>query len=222
MGRVGRTLVDAVFRISNNRYAVETPARPWNEWRSHPMPMLLEDLATETSASNRRAAKRLDEEVRSLDDSRQPLATPEKLRQKAIESARQATEFALACLHQAESYRNLMLLGLAEEPLGENAERLLRTVIELYESGNQLIRSPRLLWERAEKLGASAAGREELDQAERRFGELIAEATRALDHRINGWQPADPERLALGLQQAREGKTVKAEDARSWFRRSSE
>ena len=59
---------------------------------------------------------------------------------------------------------------------------------------------------------------DELDQAEGRFEELAAEANAALEHRTKGWQPADPERLAQGLQMAREGEAVKSEEALARFR----
>jgi len=42
----------------------------------------------------------------------------------------------------------------------------------------------------------------------------------ALEHRAGGWQPADPARLADSLRLAREAKTVKADEARGWFRQA--
>jgi len=74
------------------------------------------------------------------------------------------------------------------------------------------------MWVLAERLGVSPERVEELGKAERRFAQLAMHAQRALEHRTLGWHPADPERLALGLRMAREGKTVTADDARAWFR----
>jgi hypothetical protein len=67
-------------------------------------------------------------------------------------------------------------------------------------------------------MGAVPERLDELDQAEARFEELAHEVTLALEHRAREWQPAEPARLSLGLQLAREGKTVKADEARARFR----
>ena len=47
----------------------------------------------------------------------------------------------------------------------------------------------------------------------------LSEAKLGLEHRSAEWQPADPDRLDLGLRLSREGKTVKADEARAWFHR---
>jgi hypothetical protein len=205
------------------------------------MPMLLEDLAEETSASNRRAADRLDEEARDLhqlereveelqqkvvesarepDEQRRVEAAREGLRQRVVESARQATDYAVSRLPQAEGAWRLALAALRKQPTGEDAERLLRTFLGVFESGQRLVRSPRALWEIARQVGAAPDRLDELDRAEERFQELAAEVRLALEHRAHEWQPADPTRLALGLQLAREGKTIKADEARARFRRT--
>jgi hypothetical protein len=182
------------------------------------MPMLLEDLAEETSASNQRAADRLDEEARVLDE-RRAQAALDKVRQETVESARQATAYALSRVSQAEAAWQLGLDSLRKEPAGAGAERLLRQLLKVFESGQRLIRAPRTLWGIAEQVGAAPERLEELRAAEQRLEELAAEARLGLEHRAHDWQPADPERFALGLHLAGEGKTVAADEARARFRR---
>ena len=155
------------------------------------MPMLLEDLAEETSASNRRAADRLDAEARSLGELRGAAAATDELRQKAVESARQATDFALARVALAEGVWHSTLAALCKGPQGEHAERLLRSSLNVFESYQQFLRSVRALWEIAMQAGASAERLGELDQAEECVGKLSREASVALEHRAGGWQPAD-------------------------------
>jgi hypothetical protein len=184
-----------------------------------PMPMLLEDLAEETSASNRRTADRLDEEARQLEELQATLAAREELRQRAIESAQQATDQVLSRLPQAEGVWRSALVGLRNRTFKDSEERILRQVLAVFESGQRLIPPSRALWKVAETVGASPERLEELDEAEGRFEALAAEVAAALEHRTQGWQPADPERLAQGLQLAREGKTIKSEEARARFRR---
>jgi hypothetical protein len=185
------------------------------------MPMLLEDLAEETSASNRRVADRLDAEARDLDELRR-VDTLEELRQKTVESARQATDYAVSRVPEAEGIWRSALAALRQKPTGEDAERLLRALLGVFESGQRLARSPRALWGIAEKLGAVPERLDELDRVEGRFQNLAAEVSVALEHRTHDWQPADPARLALGLQLAREGKTVTADEARKRFRRGQD
>ncbi len=184
------------------------------------MPMLLEDLAEETSASNLRTADRLDAEARELDSLRPAVTSLEELRQKAVESARQATDYALSQVPQAEGFWRSALTKLRNNPSGDDAERILGTLRTLSQSVLRLFRAARSLCEVAEQLGTTAEGLDELKRAEERFEELAAEAKQALEHRASAWQPTDPARLALGLQLAREGQTIKADDARKRFRRS--
>jgi hypothetical protein len=205
------------------------------------MPMLLEDLAEETSASNRRAADRLDAEARDLhklerqveelqqkvvesarerEERRRMKAALEELRQRVVESAVQATDYALSRLPQAEGAWQLALAALRKKPTGVDAERLLRSFLGVFESCQRVVRSPRALWEMAQQVGAAPERLDELTRAEERFEVLAAEAKLALEHRAREWQPADSARLALGLQLTREGKTVKADEARARFRRT--
>jgi hypothetical protein len=183
------------------------------------MPMLLEDLAEETSASNLRAADRLDQEARALDERRRAEVTREKVRQDAVESARQATSYALARVAQAEAAWQLALVSLRKEPALAGAEQLLRSLLKVFESGQRLVRAPRTLWQIAEQVGAAPEQLGELAAAEQRFDDLAAQARLGLEHRAADWQPADPERLALGLQLAGDGKTISADEARARFHR---
>jgi hypothetical protein len=180
--------------------------------------MLLQDLVEETSASNRRAADRLAAEAQYLDQRRAMVAL-EELRQMAVESAQQASAYALARLPQAEGVWRLALAALRHKPTGEDAERLLRSLLAVFESGQRLMKAPGELWEMARQLGAVVEQLDMLDKAEMRLEELATEARQALEFRSRNRQPADPARLALGLQMAQEGKTVKADEARAWFRR---
>ncbi len=184
------------------------------------MPMLLEDLAEETSASNRRAADRLDAEVRDLDKLRGALAALEDLRERVVEAARQATDYAVSRVPQAEAVWRSGLVALRKKPAGRDAERLLHALLDVFESGQRLVRSPRVLWKIAEQMGAAPECLDELNCADKRLEELAAEAKLALEHRARDWQPADPARLALGLQLARAGKAVKADEVRARFRRA--
>jgi hypothetical protein len=175
---------------------------------------LLEDLMEETSASNRRVADRLDEETRNLDQQRQVA----DVRQSVVEAARQATRYTIARLPQAEGVWGSAITVLAKKPLGEDAERLLRGLLEVFESGQRLVQAPRRLWELAIRVGAQPEAIDELEKVEKRFKELAEEVHGALEHRSRDWKPRDPERFAAGLQAAREGKAIKAEEARARFR----
>jgi hypothetical protein len=112
----------------------------------------------------------------------------------------------------------LPLDTLRRKPTGPQAEHLLRTFLDVFESGQRLIRFPRALWEIARHAGVNSEPLDELDRADERFQQLAKETRLALEHRAGCWQPTDPERLALGLRQAREGRTVTAEEARARFR----
>ncbi len=183
------------------------------------MPMLLDDLAEEAAASNGRVADRLDEEVRDLDAQRQAAAVMDDLRQKAVESARQATACVVSRAAEAENLWRSALDVLRKNPSAADAERLLRNLRALFESGRRLVRVARALWSIAWQIGVIPERLDELDGAERWFNELSAEVRLALEHRAGDWPPADPARLALGLELAREGKTVRADEARALFRR---
>jgi len=184
------------------------------------MSMLLEYLAEETSASNRRTADRLDAEARELEEFRRALSALDEQRHRIVESARQATEHVISRLPQAESVWRSALDALRRDPTKERAERLLHLLLEVFETGLPLVCSARDMWKFAKEVGITPERFDELENAERRFKELAAEAKRALEHRTQDWRPADPDRLALGLQLAREGKTVKADEALARFHRT--
>jgi hypothetical protein len=52
-----------------------------------------------------------------------------------------------------------------------------------------------------------------------RHASQISGVNGGVETSASDWPPADPTRLAEGLQQAREGKTVTPDEARTWFRR---
>jgi hypothetical protein len=184
------------------------------------MPQLLEDLAEETKASNQRLAGRLEAEARELEAVQQALAGLEEARDKGVESARQATDYVLARVPGLEGIWQSALAALRKKVTREEAESLLRSMLGMFESGQELVRSARRLWKVPEQLGAAPERLEELGRAEEWFRTAAADATLALQHRSGEWQPADPDRLRLGLQLARDGKTVKADEARARFRRA--
>src|SRR5438876_968877 len=140
------------------------------------MPMLLEDLAEETSASNRRVADRLEAEIRNLEDLRQALDALTEGQHKAIDSARQATAYALSRVSQVEGGWRLALAALRGQSSQAEQERLLRTLLNVFESCLRLVQCSRVLWTIAEKMGATKERLDELDQVEKRFEELAAEA----------------------------------------------
>lgn len=184
------------------------------------MPMLLQELAERSSAENEWAVERLGVEDRHLEERPQPAAAPEELRPHILRFARAATEFSVSRVSQLEGFMRLAVAALSEEPFGDSAEGLLRALLKSFESGRHLVRVTRSFWGSAERYQIPSERLDELDQAERRLDELAREMKRALEHRTANWQPADPARLAQGLQLARDGKTVTADEAQSWFRRS--
>jgi hypothetical protein len=183
------------------------------------MPMLLEDLADETSSSIRRVADRLDEEVRVLDDLLHTQLELEELKRKSVEPARQATDYAISQLPQAEALWSSVIVALREVSENE-AKRLLRSFLTVCESGQRLCKVPRKIWDFVDNQGSAAEQLDELDRTRQRFEDLASAARLALKHRENGWQPADADRLALGLQLARESKTITSDQARARFRRA--
>ncbi|SRR5258707_15375652 len=183
------------------------------------MPMLLEDLAEETKANNQRLADRLDAEARELEDLQPVMAVLEDLRDRVVESARQGTDQVISRVSGCEGIWRATLAELRKKPAVDVAERHLHSLFDALESGRKLVQSSRRLWKIAEQLGATPERLEELDQAEKWFQTRVEDAKLALEHRSSEWRPADPDRLALGLQLAREGRTVTADEARSRFRR---
>ena len=165
------------------------------------MSMLLEDLAAETTDSLRRVADRLARELADPADAHLPAA---------VASARQATALAVARLAEAEAVWDATPAALQPDPLGPASVPLLRSLLGVYEGGGRLCRLARDLWARAAALGATPDPAADLGRVQARFDRMAHHARKAIDHRENGWQPADPERLARGMQEAREGKTVPA------------
>lgn len=185
------------------------------------MSLLLEDLVEETSASNLRTAERLDAEARELEHLGEIRSALENLRERILESARQATEHVISRIPQAEGVWRSALVVLRTKP-NDECVRLLERLVSVFESGHRLARAPRALWKLAEQCKITPEGLETLESVEQRFDELAAEARAALTYRTQGRQPADPERLARGLELARERNTVTADAALARFQRPSE
>ena len=181
------------------------------------MPLLLEDLAEETSASNRRAADRLVAEVRGLGELA-GAAVGDERRREVAESANQAADYAVVQATEAEGVWGSVLSALRKGTSEDRACRILRAALGVFESGLRLVGAARALCQTPDPDGAAPERLGELDRASRRLAELAAEAAGALDHREHGWKPADPTRLGEGLRLTRAGKTVGADEARTWFR----
>jgi hypothetical protein len=123
-------------------------------------------------------------------------------------------------LQLAESDWRSALTALGRDPFGEVAENLLRTMLQVFEAGQRLVRSSRDLWQIAGSLGAEVGSQPGLDLAEKRYSALAAEASKAIAHRSAERLPADPNRLEEGLKAARSGQTVSTDQAKQWFRKS--
>lgn len=109
----------------------------------------------------------------------------------------------------------LSLRGLsADEQL-----RLLRAFAALAESYLVAVESARRLWAEVGELGGVVEGAAEVAAAGRVFETMRREAVRAVEHRLDPWQPSDPARYEEGLREAREGKAIPAEEVRDYFRR---
>jgi hypothetical protein len=185
------------------------------------MPLLLEDFLEETKASGQRMARRVDQEAARLEQLRQIEASLQEIRRQVQESARQATNYAISRMPAVESAWQLALQALRADPWGESDNRILQTLLEIFESGLNLIRAVQFMWRIAAQLGNTPEQTDELIGAEQRLLLLKADAQSAIEHRASDWTPADPERLALGIELAREGKTVSADKARNWFKKPS-
>lgn len=182
------------------------------------MPMLLEDLAEQICVSIQRVANRLDEEARLVEALQLTQEKLEELKRKTAEPARQATKYAISQLPQAEALWSSAIVAFRDMS-EDDAKRLLRSFLAAFESGQRLCRTPQKLWNFVENHGASPEQLDRLEQTRLRFQELASEAKSALKQREDGWQPADAERLALGIQLASEGKTITSDQARARFHR---
>lgn len=183
------------------------------------MPLLLEDLADEATQSNQRIAARFTEELRRL-ETLQREGVGESVSLAAVEAAEQATDLVQAQVAQAESNWTTTVKLLGKNPLRADAEDIIRSALRLLESARELVSLLRGLWTLATRLDTAASRLIELEPLEHRLDRSIAEAERALKHRKDGWQAADPNRLAEGLRLSRDGKIVTAEEAQARFRSS--
>ena len=180
---------------------------------------LAEDLAEETWVSNLRGTDRFDEEVRELERLRAAESAIDDFLRRIDEAAHQATTYVVARVPQVEGLWQAALSALRAKPEDQGV-RLLRQLVRAFQSAQRLAQSARAFWTLAVEFKIESAHLANLDTAQRRFQQLATEAQAALDQRINPKRPTDPTRLELGLQQAREGKTVKASEALARFRRT--
>jgi hypothetical protein len=181
------------------------------------MPLLIEDLTEEAAASATRTADRLDTEARELEALAS--APDDKVKARAVASARQAANLAIALLPQARAAWASAFDALARKPPEPEAIRLLRGVLAQLEAGLRVMRAPRTLWAIAQRLGASPERLDEIDRARLDYEVVAIRARKALSHKENGWRPADPERFALAMERARQGPFVPAEEAIRRFTR---
>jgi hypothetical protein len=185
------------------------------------MPFLLQELVEESSKSSRWAAERLDAEVRQFDNLAQTEAALEKLRQPIEEFLRVSTDYVLVRMPQIESHWASGLAHLRTQPSDSSGVSTLQTFLTAFESSLSLVLTVRRARPRiAAVLGTDSDWPEKLDaldRAEKRLLELAADAKKALQHRIEERQPSDPDRLAMGLKLAREGKVLSAGEARARY-----
>ena len=171
------------------------------------MAMLLEDLADETAATNRRVADRLDAEMRD------PAA--------ALVDLRSATGYALVQAAQQDEFMRQGLAALAKDRLGPASIDLLRALLQSFQSCERLVDTARAAWAAAQVSGIDAERLDELDRAKVGLAKLIREVAGGIRHREEGWQPKDPERFAEGMRLAREGKAISPDEARTRIRRAA-
>jgi predicted transcriptional regulator len=188
------------------------------------MPLLLQELVEESSKSNRWAAERLDAEAKQFDELPQTEAALQKLNHAAVAFITVAIDFAIARAEQADGFWKSGLALLRKEPTDDSAVSFFQTLLSSFESCLSVIHA---VHRERPKLAAALRTEpelpkrlEELDRAERRLLELASDAKNALQHQIAARQPSDPDRLAKGLQLAREGKVVSADEARARYSRA--
>jgi hypothetical protein len=190
------------------------------------MPHLLIDLAEETSASNQRTVERLATELQELMRARDQWPEPSdrtpELLQRVTDTASQVEDYVLSQVPQVEAIWSGTLRILRHGPPVGGPEPLLTSALQVFESAYDLFKYAHEMWDLVATIGAATNQRDELNLANRRVEQLITEVRKSLEFRRSGWKPSDPERFAAGQQLAREGKTVKAEEARNWFRPSSD
>src|SRR5579859_3613405 len=180
------------------------------------MPAVLEYVAEETSARDRRIADRFAAEDRDLDQ----VADLENRQRRSIKSAREVLEVCLSFLPGYEGLWRSFLVWMREPWSRDESVQHLRVFQRLFEASQHMMATCRTLCNRATAMGATLDRLDELEHAEKWFSERIADIKKGIESRLNPWQPADPERFARELKLAREGKTVSADEARTWFRRT--
>jgi hypothetical protein len=189
------------------------------------MPTLIPDFARAMTESNRRAAESISEEIERVERLReraeglwQLKAEWDAFLPRVAREARSATHNITAVAREVEDLWSSAVESFRNGLPAEEQVIVLQAHADLARSGQDLLESVRRLWAAVERLGGNAEGADELADAGRRFGQMRAEATRALEMRTTPWQPSDPARFELGLQQAREGQVLSPGDVRARFR----
>jgi G:T/U-mismatch repair DNA glycosylase len=96
---------------------------------------------------------------------------------------------------------------------------MLRSALEMAESGQRYLHSVNDMWKLIERLGGDAELADELTRARLQFESIGREATRAISMRKTGWQPADAARLERGRQEMQDGKALSPDEARARFQK---
>jgi hypothetical protein len=189
--------------------------------------MLLQELVEESSKSDHWAVEKLDAEARRFDEVERTEAGLQRLREVATAYVTVAAEFAINRVSQVEGYWKSSLAILSNKSIDENAAViLLQSLLKSFESSLTMIQS--VLRQRPKIAAALRTEQqwpkrfEELDHAERRLLEMASDAKKSLQHRTAWRQPSDPDRLAEGLELARQGKVVSADEVRARYCRSQD
>ncbi len=144
----------------------------------------------------------------------------DQLREVVLQSAQQAAAHAFHRAREVESDWPHSLTWLRTHQDWSDRENLLKLLLHSFETDQQFARSARRLLVSVQPNGIQSETVNDLQQAEKLFGDLAREVTRMLSRKKIEWEPSDPARLERGLQSAKEGNTVKADVAKTWFRRT--
>lgn len=140
--------------------------------------------------------------------------------------AAEATRDAVSAVEQVEdvwaaglrSIRNALLAG---QPPAEQVA-LLREFAAYVDSARVLFPPVRRLWDAVGRYGGDSAGAGELDRAAGLLDRIHREVVRAIDARVNPWQPRDKERYEAAMRRRVEGNVtdLTAEDFKARMRRT--
>lgn len=187
------------------------------------MPTLLPELAEALAESNRRAAAWIDAEAAAAEQMQrtaEPPALPTYYRNLARLSAVTSEEVVAEAEKLAEIW-SVVIRGLREHTPTDQLT-ILEGVGEIIDAFQQRLVSATHFAAVAVPTDEPSGAAAQLDAAADRMRRLRAEISKAIEARTKPWQPKDPERFEKGLRQAAEGQAVGPDEARTWFRRTSE